>query len=67
MKPLEFNAVIAIRARHDEDVRTQNFRGRALLAHEDRAELLAIIEQLQRRMRAAAAAEAEVPAKKKGE
>jgi len=54
MKPLHFAAVATIRARHDEDVRSNNFQGRALLAHEDRAELLAICEQLSRRMQAAA-------------
>lgn len=54
MKPLHFAAVATIRARHDEDVRSNDFQGRALLAHEDRAELLAIVEQLSRRMREAA-------------
>ena len=65
MKHLQFAAVAAIRRRHEEDVRSQHFTGRALLAHEDRAELLAIIERLYQRMEATTD-EAEKKARKDG-
>lgn len=54
MKPLHFGVVAKIRARHDEDVSSNSFRGRARLAHEDRAELLAIVGHLSERLQAAA-------------
>ena len=49
-KPPEFKVVAAIRTRHDQDARAQEFHGRELQIHEDRAELLSIIGLLFERM-----------------
>ena len=49
----DFAVIERIRARHLEDVEQNDFQGPARRAHEDRAELLAILSLLSRTMRPA--------------
>ena len=49
----DFAVIERIRARHLEDVEQNDFQGPARRAHEDRAELLAILSLLSRTMRSA--------------